>query len=65
MAKVKEYPISYRGIKIKELHEMSENGLLTLNPEFQRSYIWKTIPGKRERLIDSLLRGCLESLFTI
>lgn len=56
MAKVKEYPISYRGIKIKELHEMSENGLLTLNPEFQRSYIWKTIPGKRERLIDSLLR---------
>jgi len=33
MAKVKEYPIYYRKLTIKDLHEMSENGLLTV--EFQ------------------------------
>lgn len=56
MAKVKEYPTSSTSFKIKDLHEMYKNRTLTLNPEFQRSYIWERIPGKRERLIDSLLR---------
>jgi len=35
---------------------MYEQETLTLNPEYQRSYIWERIPKKRERLIDSMLR---------
>lgn len=47
MAKVKEYPTSSTNFKIKDLLEMYKNRTLTLNPEFQRSYIWERIPGKR------------------
>jgi len=47
MAKEKEYPTSSTNFKIKDLLEMYKNRTLTLNPEFQRSYIWERIPGKR------------------
>lgn len=56
MTEVKRYPISRIEMKLKDLYEMYKSGTLILNPEFQRSYIWERMRGKRERLIDSLLR---------
>jgi hypothetical protein len=56
MTELKRYPIERMRIKVKDLYDMFKSGKLILNPEYQRSYIWKKMPGKRERLIDSLLR---------
>jgi hypothetical protein len=56
MSELKRYPIERMRIKVKDLYDMFKGGKLVLNPEYQRSYIWKNMPGKRERLIDSLLR---------
>jgi hypothetical protein len=56
MSEIKTYPISREQFKLKILHQMYKKGTLILNPEYQRSYVWERIRGKREKLIDSLLR---------
>jgi len=53
---IERYPIEPRKLWIKDLYQMYKQGTLILNPEFQRSYVWKEFRGKRERLIDSMLR---------
>lgn len=56
MPEVKRYPMGRQEFKLKDLHGMYKKETLVLNLEYQRSYVWERIRGKRERLIDSLLR---------
>lgn len=42
-------------IKVKDLLELKRNGMLTVNPEYQRGAVWKE--PQQKKLIDSVLRG--------
>jgi hypothetical protein len=42
-------------IKIKDLLDLKKNGMLTVNPEYQRGAVWKE--PQQKKLIDSVLRG--------
>lgn len=42
-------------IKIKDLLDLKRNGMLTVNPEYQRGAVWKE--PQQKKLIDSVLRG--------
>lgn len=42
-------------IKIKDLLDLKRNGMLTVNPEYQRGAVWKET--QQKKLIDSVLRG--------
>ena len=45
--------LEYRSVQ--DLMDLRRNGMLTVNPEYQRGAVW-TLPQKK-RLVDSLLRG--------
>ncbi len=42
-------------ITVKDLLELRKNGMLTVNPEYQRGAVWTE--AQQKRLIDSVLRG--------
>ena len=42
-------------VKIKDLLEWRQGGILTVNPEYQRGEVWKDV--QQKKLIDSVLRG--------
>ncbi|MGN6605036.1 MAG: HNH endonuclease family protein [Ginsengibacter sp.] len=42
-------------IKIKDLLDLKRNGMLSVNPEYQRGAVWKE--PQQKKLIDSVLRG--------
>ena len=47
--------ISYDKIKIKELLDLKQNNMLTVNPEYQRGAVWKA--PQQKKLIDSVFRS--------
>lgn len=40
---------------VKELLELRENGMLSVNQEYQRGVVWT--PAQKKRLVDSVMRG--------
>src|SRR5437867_4590033 len=42
-------------LSVEELLDLRHNGMLSVNPEYQRGPVWS--PAQKKRLIDSVLRG--------
>ena len=52
---VNKMELNSEKIKIKDILELKQNNMLSVNPEYQRGAVWKE--PQQKKLIDSVLRG--------